>query len=68
MSERYVGKDAYEGKYGSSTVEWNSDQKRDESFSQMNVKNTETGDHYFTNTRTGVQGVALGDYRPGREK
>ena len=67
MSERYVSTGSYEGKYGNETVEWENTQKQDESFTQYNVKDVETGDHYFTNTRTGVQGVALGDYRPERK-
>lgn len=67
MSERYVSTGSYEGKYGDKTVEWENTQKQDESFTQYNVKDVETGDHYFMNTRTGVQGAALGDYRPGRD-
>jgi len=67
MSERYVGNGSYEGKYGEKTVEWENKQKQDESFTQYNVKNVKTGDHYFANTRTAVQGVALGDYRPNRK-
>lgn len=68
MSKREVREDSYEGKYGEKTVEWENKQKEDESFTQYNVKNVETGDHHFANTRTGVQGSALGDYRPGRDK
>lgn len=67
MSERYVSTGSYDGKYGEKTVEWESKQKEDESFTQYNVKDVKTNDHYFTNTRTGVQGVALGDYRPYRD-
>ena len=67
MSERYVGNGSYEGKYGEKTVEWENNQREDESVTQYNVKDTSTGDHYYLNTRTGAQGAALGDYRPGRK-
>lgn len=66
MSNRYVGNGSYDGKYGEKTVEWENKQS-DESFTQYNVKDVKTGDHYFTNTRTGVQGAALENYRPGRD-
>lgn len=66
MSRNHSDHDRYEGKYGDKTVTWQNTQS-DESFTQYNVKDVESGDHYFTNTRTGVSGTALGDYRPGRE-
>lgn len=68
MTGRHSENNKYGGKYGEKTVSWQNSQKQDESFTQYNVKNVENGDHYFSNTRTGVQGAALGDYRPGREK
>lgn len=67
MSGRHSETGRYEGKYGEKTVSWDQVQKQDESFKQNNVKDVETGDHYFYNQRTGVSGAALGDYRPERE-
>ncbi len=68
MSKSHSDHGRYDGKYGDKTVTWTQTQKQDASFSQYNVKNVENGDHSFTNTRTGVMGTALGDYRPGRDK
>jgi len=68
MSGRHSETGRYDNKYGEKTVSWDNTQKQDESFKQYNVKDVETGDHYFSNTRTGAQGVALSDYRPGRDK
>lgn len=67
MAGRHSETGKYDGKYGDTTVSWQNPQKQDESFTQYNVKNVENGDHHFLNTRTGVQGTALGDYRPGRD-
>ena len=66
MSGKHSDSGRYDGKYGESTVTWENTQKQDESFTQYNVKDVQSGDHYFVNTRTGVQGAALSDYRPGR--
>ena len=33
---------------------------------QYDVKDIDSGDHHFVNTQTGVQGTALGSYRPFR--
>jgi hypothetical protein len=51
---------------------WNTNVKNDagqksEEVRQMNIKDKATGDHVFHNVSTGVQGVALTDYRPGRK-
>lgn len=67
MSGRHSETGKYGGKYGETTVSWENKQRDDESFTQYNVKDVDTGDHYFSNTRTGVSGVALGNYRPGRD-
>ena len=67
MSERHSETGRYGGKYGEKTVSWQNTQS-DESFTQYNVKDVNTGDHSFVNTRTGVSGTALGDYRPSRDK
>lgn len=57
--------DRYEGKYGDRVK---SRQGRMNGNGQYDVKDTRTGDHHFLNTQTGVQGTALGGYRPGREQ
>ena len=67
MSNRHSETGRYNDKYGERTVSWENEQKQDESFKQYNVKDVETGDHYFCNNRTGVMGAALGDYRPNRD-
>ena len=67
MADRHSETGRYDCKYGDTTVSWENGQKQDESFTQYNVKDVDTGDHYFINTRTGAQGAALGDYRPGRD-
>ena len=66
MSKSHSDKGRYDGKYGERTVSWDNTQS-DESFVQHNVKDADTGDHHFTNTRTGVMGTALGNYRPYRD-
>ena len=43
------------------------DRQKSEEVRQMNIKDKATGDHVFHNVSTGVQGVALTDYRPGRK-
>lgn len=56
-----------DNKYGNDDKTWiNRDD--DGSVKQYNVKDVENGDHHFANVKTGVQGTALGDYRPGRDK
>ena len=59
-------KDRYGGKYGEKTATWANKSKDKSTIEQYNVKNVESGDHYFTNTKTGVMGTALSDYRPFR--
>lgn len=50
-------------------VSWNnyegSKESHDVQATQMNVK--ENGDHYFYNTQTGVQGVALSGYERSKK-
>ncbi len=50
-------------------VSWNnyegSKKSHDVQATQMNVK--ENGDHYFYNTQTGVQGVALSGYERSKK-
>lgn len=54
-------------KYGEKTKTWiNRDDEG--KVKQYNVKDLETGDHHFTDLKTGRQGVALSDYRPDRDK
>ena len=54
-------------KYGKDDKTWlNKDS--DGTVKQYNVKDVESGDHYFANVKTGVQGTALGNYRPDRDK
>lgn len=67
MSKNHSDYGRYEGKYGDKTISWQNKQS-DESFTQYNVKDVGSGDHYFANTRTGVMGTALSDYRPNRDK
>ena len=59
-------KNRYEGKYGEKTASWEN-KNSDGTIGQYNVKDVESGDHYFSDLRTGRMGTALGDYRPGRE-
>ena len=56
--------DRYEGKYGKRVKSRNG---RMNGNGQYDVKDTENGDHHFVNTQTGVQGTALGGYRPLRK-
>ena len=56
--------DRYDGKYGDRVKSRDGHMNAD---GQYDVKDTRTGDHHFTNTRTGVMGTALGDYRPSRD-
>ena len=62
MSDR----DRYDGKYGENTKTW-TNKTEGGTPKQYNVKDVDTGDHYFTNIETGVMGTALGDYRPFRD-
>ena len=63
MGNNWRGSDE---KYGDHTKTWlNRDE--DGSVEQYNVKDLDSGDHYFANTRTGASGAALGDYRPSRD-
>lgn len=53
-------------------VHWNNNVKDDygnksDEVRQMNIKDINTGDHYFHEVSSGKQGVALGDYRPERD-
>lgn len=59
-------KNRYDGKYGERTTTW-TPKNENGTVKQYNVKDVDSGDHYFYNPNTGVMGVALGDYRPGRE-
>ena len=54
-------------------ISWNqyqgSKDSREIQVTQMNIKDTKTGDHYFYNTKQGRSGVALGGAeRSGQKK
>ena len=57
----------------SSYKHWNNNATNDngdknEEVRQMNIKDKSSGDHTFYSPSSGAQGIAFGDYRPGRDK
>ena len=56
-----------DNKYGSNDKTW-LNRNDDGTVKQYNVKDLDNGDHFFVNTQTGVQGAALSNYRPNRDK